>query len=313
MALSLALVAALAVDAVLGEPRRGHPLALFGRCAERLEARANRRRRRDGWGAMLCLVVPPVLIVGAIAAVLPPALAWGVAAIMLTFAIGRAGLIEHAEAVARPLVAGDLEQARRRVAWLVSRDATRLDASGVRVALLESVLENASDAIFASIFWFVAGGVVAGPAGAAAAVIAHRLVNTLDAMWGYRTPRFARFGWAAARLDDGLNWPAARLTAVLFALVGDTRAALACWRAQASQWSSPNAGPVMAAGAGALGIRLGGGAWYHGAWCERPILGGRRSPDDVDVVRALALADRAIAVLVVGVLVLARVSEASYP
>ena len=308
MELSLTLVAALAADAVLGEPRRRHPLALFGQCAERLEARLNRGRRGDGVLALLLLVTPPVLIAAILGAVLPAIAAWALAGLLLMVAVGRAGLIEHAEAVARPLAAGDVERARRRVAWLVSRDTERLDAAGVRIALLESVLENASDAVFGSMCWFVFGGVAAGPAGAAAAVVAHRLVNTLDAMWGYRTPRFARFGWAAARLDDGMNWPAARLTALLFALVGDTHTALVCWREQARRWSSPNAGPVMAAGAGALGIRLGGGAWYHGTWRERPALGGRRWPDDADVIRALGLTDRALAVVVVAVLVVVLIA-----
>lgn len=301
MELSLTLVAALAADAMLGEPRRRHPLAWFGRGAERLEGRLNRGRRRDGLVALLLLVVPPVLLVGGVAVRLPEPAAWVLAGLALMGALGRAGLIEHAEAVSRPLAASDLERARRRLAWLVSRDTDALDAVGVRSALLESVLENTSDAIFASLFWFVLGAIVAGPAGAAAAVVAHRLVNTLDAMWGYRTPRFLAFGWAAARLDDGLNWPAARLTAAAFALVGDTRAALACWREQAGRWSSPNAGPVMAAGAGALGVRIGGGAWYHGVWRERPALGGSRPPDDADTVRALALADRALAVVVVAI------------
>ncbi|AWN15453.1 adenosylcobinamide-phosphate synthase CbiB [Salinisphaera sp. LB1] len=302
MALSLMLVAALVADAVLGEPRRRHPLALFGRLADRVEARFNHGRRRNGMVALM--VGPPTLFVGACVAWVPSGLAWLLAGLVLVLAVGRAGLIEHAEAVARPLATGDLEGARQRVAWLVSRDTAQLDAAGVRGALLESVLENSSDAIFASVFWCVFGAAVAGPAGAAAAVLAHRLVNTLDAMWGYRTPRFIAFGWAAARLDDGMNWPAARLTALAFALVGDTRAAWTCWREQAGRWSSPNAGPVMAAGAGALGIRLGGGAWYHGAWRERPALGGGRTPEDVDVVRALGLADRALAVIVVAVLLM---------
>lgn len=301
------MAAALAADAVFGEPRRRHPLAAFGRIAERLEKRLNRGRRRDGVLALVLSVGAPTvvvgLIVGMVIAWLPEPAAWVLAGLALMLAVGRAGLIEHAQAVARPLAAGDLERARRRVAGLVGRDTERLDGAGVRRALLESILENTSDAIFASLFWFVAGGAVAGPAGAAVAVVAHRLVNTLDAMWGYRNPRFSAFGWAAARLDDGMNWPAARLTVLAFALVGDTRAALGCWRQPAVRWSSPNAGPVMAAGAGALGIRLGGGAWYHGAWRERPALGGPRAPDDVDVARALGLADRALAVVVVVVLI----------
>lgn len=302
MELSLALVAALATDAWLGEPRRRHPLAAFGRLAGYVEARWNRGRRAQGLAAVVLLVGAPALLIAGVTAALPAWIAWPVAGIVLFVAVGRAGLIEHAEAVAWPLAAGDLDTARCRVAWLVSRETARLDAPGVRGALLESVLENSSDAIFASIFWFVVGAAVAGPAGAAGALVAHRLANTLDAMWGYRSPRYAAFGWAAARGDDALNWPAARLTAAVFALVGDTRSAWVCWTEQARRWPSPNAGPVMAAGAGALGIRLGASARYHGGWRQRPALGCSRLPDDADASRALALIDRALAVIVIGVL-----------
>jgi adenosylcobinamide-phosphate synthase len=134
---------------------------------------------------------------------------------------------------------------------------------------------------------------VAGAPGA----LAYRLANTLDALWGYRSDRYARFGWAAARLDDLLNLLPARLTALAYALVGDTRRALACWRTQARAWKSPNAGPVMAAGAGALGLRLGGPARYRGKVEERPPLGAGELPTAVDIGRARALIDRALALL----------------
>ena len=121
-----------------------------------------------------------------------------------------------------------------------------------------------------------------------------RLANTLDAMWGYKNPRFLHFGWAAARIDDALNYIPARLTALSYALFGETKRALACWRRQAPVWESPNAGPVMSAGAGSLGLALGGAAIYHGQIEERPVLGEGRPARGTDVPRALSLVRRSI-------------------
>lgn len=292
--MSLALIGALALDAWLGEPRRWHPLVGFGRLAGWLEARLNRDTRTGGLAAVGAAVVPPVAGLWWLVAMLPSWAGWAAAAAPAALCIGRASLQAHVQAVAAPLAAGDLALARQRVALLVSRETAAMDAPAIRRAAIESALENGSDGIFATLFWFAAGGLVAGPGGAAALAVAHRLVNTLDAMWGYRSPRHARFGWAAARLDDAGNWPAARLTALGYALAGRTRQALACWRRQAPAWDSPNAGPVMSAGAGALGITLGGGGCYHGAWRDRPWLGEGGAPVDGAIRRALALIDRAL-------------------
>jgi adenosylcobinamide-phosphate synthase len=114
-------------------------------------------------------------------------------------------------------------------------------------------------------------------------------------MWGYRTARYERFGWAAARIDDLLNFLPARLAAFTYALCGHFAGAWRCWRAQAAQWDSPNAGPVMAAGAGALGVRLGGAAPYDGAWEDRPELGEGAAPDADAIRRALRLLQRSVA------------------
>ncbi|WP_282571258.1 adenosylcobinamide-phosphate synthase CbiB [Methylonatrum kenyense] len=285
---ALTCLLALLLDCSLGEPRRGHPLVLFGRLADGLEHRLNRVRggRWAGLLALLLLVAPTVLIAALASRLLSGVWLFAVELVVLYLAIGWRSLQLHAQAVARPLVVGDLSAARRAVALLVSRDTESLDESGVATAATESVLENGADAVTASLFWYVVAGLPG--------VVLHRLVNTLDAMWGYRTQRFLRFGWAAARLDDVLNWVPARLTALSYALVGRTRPALRCWRRQAGIWDSPNAGPVMAAGAGALGLRLGGAARYHGAWRQRPLLGEGMAADAGSVDRALGLLQRSL-------------------
>ncbi|WJW75156.1 adenosylcobinamide-phosphate synthase CbiB [Thiohalobacter sp. IOR34] len=281
MSTALAIAAALLLDRLFGEPRRWHPLVGFGRLAGALERRWNRPPPGGvlpGLAALLLLVLPPV----ALAAVLQAgAAAWPVGVLLLYLAIGQRSLEEHARTVAAALDAGDLAAARLAVGRLVSRDTAQLDADGVAGATVESVLENGNDALFGALFWFLVAG--------APGVVLYRLVNTLDAMWGYRTPRFLRFGRAAARLDDLLNWLPARLTALGYALLGDGRRAWRCWRAQAPAWKSPNAGPVMAAGAGALGVRLGGPARYHGDWQPRPPLGAGHAPHAADIGRALGL------------------------
>lgn len=280
--LPLAALAAVLLDRLLGEPRRFHPLVGFGTLAGWLEKRLNRRTIAGGALAWLLAVGPWV----ALAAALRPHAPFAVDVALLYFALGAQSLCEHAEAIARPLAAGDLAEARRRVGWIVSRDTSALDAAGVARAGVESVLENGNDAAFGALFWFALLG---GPG-----ALLFRLANTLDAMWGYRTERLNLFGRVAARADDLLNWPAARLTALTYALLGRTRTALACWRTQAPAWDSPNAGPVMAAGAGSLGVALGGAAIYHGQREERPPLGAGAPPTAADLGRAVGLVRRGL-------------------
>ncbi|NQD91632.1 cobalamin biosynthesis protein [Pseudomonas sp. CrR25] len=282
MSLALSSLAAVALDAWLGEPRRGHPLVAFGRLAARLERRFNPAGR--GWRShgvtAWCLAVLPLTLLAALLAQLE-AIGWAVEILALYAALGLKSLGEHATPVAQALRLGDLALARQRVGYLVSRHTAALDATGVARAGTESVLENGSDAVFAALFWFLVAG--------APGVVLYRLSNTLDAMWGYRNSRFERFGWAAAKIDDGLNYLPARLVALTYALLGSSARALRCWRRQAPQWDSPNAGPVMAAGAGALGVRLGGAAIYHGREEQRPPLGEGAEPCARDIERALNL------------------------
>ncbi|NKF21008.1 adenosylcobinamide-phosphate synthase CbiB [Solimonas marina] len=277
----LLMLPALLLDAAFGEPRRGHPLVVFGRVASRVEAVFNRGRaqRARGVVALLLLVLPPLALSAWLVrqAWLGPVFA----TLALYVCVGHRSLSEHARRVAEALRAGELPLARSRVGAIVSRDTEDMDATRVASATVESVLENGNDAVFGALFWFAVAG--------ATGVIVYRLVNTLDAMWGYRTPRFAYFGWAAARLDDGLNFVPARLTALSYALLGGTRNALRCWREQASHCESPNGGPVMTAGAGSLGLRLGGGARYFGVWKDKPAFGLGATPQVADIDRALAL------------------------
>lgn len=303
---ALCVVAALLLDRGLGEPRRWHPLVGFGRLVNRLEGRLldpaapPAVQRRHGAVGCAVLVGLPAALLAWVWPVPGTWLATILGVVVVYLSVGGRSLAEHARAVAAPLAAGDPAAARGRVAMLVSRDTDHLDEAGVARAAVESVLENGSDAVLAPVFWFV----VAGPPGA----LGYRLANTLDARWGYRTPRYRDFGRAAARLDDLLNWVPARLCALTYGLVaGRPAAAVRCWRSQAGACASPNAGPVMAAGAGALEVRLGGAGVYHGRREQRGELGRGRDPGFADIERAVRLLTRAV---VVWVLVIAMAEAA---
>ena len=277
----------LLLDRLLGEPPHHHPLVGFGRYASAIERLFRRLGANRGIGllAWSAAILPWVALAGS----LREGNIWLGLLLdvgLLYFAIGSRSLAEHARAVAAPLIAGDLPGARQRLSWIVSRDTSQLDESGVAKATVESVLENGNDAIFGALFWFALLG---GPG-----ALMFRLANTLDAMWGYRNERYLRFGWAAARIDDVLNYIPARLTALSYALLGNTADALRCWRTQAPAWDSPNAGPVMAAGAGTLGVSLGGPAIYHGQLEDRPRLGTGDAARATDIDKAVALVHNSI-------------------
>lgn len=305
-ALALMVIGACVLDRLLGEPARFHPLIGFGRIANQLESRFNNaaesasRRQRHGLMAWSLAVLVPTLAIGLLLLVLAPELQFLVGTVVLYFVIGGRSLQEHADRVRQDLLEGHLSDARTHVSWLVSRDTHQLNEAGISKACIESVLENGNDALFAPIFWFC----LLGPTGA----VLYRLANTLDAMWGYRTAHLLHFGRAAAKLDDALNYLPARLTALSYALVGRTRQAIDCWQTQASGWDSPNAGPVMAAGAGALNLKLGGAADYHGATEERLTLGAGEPPVPEDISRAQKLLRNALRLWLVGIILCATFS-----
>lgn len=210
--------AGLIADLLFGDPRRGHPVAAFGRAA----AGAERRLWRDhrGWGALHTLVcagsATGAAALAARAARNRPAAAVALTAAATWSVVGGTSLGREARAIGRALAAGDIESARERLPHLCGRDPQSLDGQQIARAVVESVAENTSDAVVGALVWGALGGVPG--------LVAFRAVNTLDAMVGHKSPRYRRYGWASARLDDVAGWPAARLTAVLAVAAGGARA-----------------------------------------------------------------------------------------
>lgn len=295
--LPLMLLAAVLLDRLFGEPQRFHPLAGAGFLAKRIEKICYRANYVSGVLSVCIVLIPLVLSVYLLRNV------FGVlfSVVVLYFAIAPRSLAEHAGRVAAAFADNDLPAARAAVGMMVSRDTTQLDEEGIARATVESVLENGNDAIFAALFWFVLAG--------APGVVLYRLSNTLDAMWGYRNQRYNEFGWAAARLDDVLNYIPARLTALSYTLLGHTRSAWHCWRQQAPAWDSPNAGPVMAAGAGALQVKLGGAAIYHGQLEQRPELGCGQPANRADIQRAVRLVQHTLYLWLIAICLAALLIE----
>ncbi|MFJ9077874.1 cobalamin biosynthesis protein [Streptomyces sp. NPDC102278] len=284
------VTAGLIGDRILGDPRRGHPVAAFGRAAASLERALWRDDRARGVvHALVCVGGAASLgALGSRAVRSRPAAARVALTAVATWAVvGGTSLGREARAIGGALRAGDTEVARERLPHLCGRDPQALDDQQMARAVVESVAENTSDAVVGALVW----GAVAGVPG----LLAFRAVNTLDAMVGHRSPRHLRYGWASARLDDLAGWPGARLTALAAVLAGpDRRGAVRAWRADAAAHPSPNAGPVEASFAGALGVRLGGTLAYGGRVEHRAVLNGAagRPVEVADIDRAVRLSRR---------------------
>jgi adenosylcobinamide-phosphate synthase len=282
------LLAGYGADLAFGDPRRWHPVAGFGQAAIALERRTYAPSRRNG--AVHAVALVGLAAAGAgLATRIAGRAGVGRGAVLAAatwVSLGGRSLVCEARAVAAHLERDDLEAARRAIPALVGRDPSRLDAAELSRATIESVAENTADAVVGALVW----GAIAGAPG----VLAYRAANTLDAMIGRRNERYGSFGWAAARLDDLMSWPGARLGAawaiVLAPLVeGSPRAAWRVTRRDGSAHPSPNAGQIEAAFAGALGLRLGGPLTYDGRVEERPTLGDGRAPRPDDILRAARL------------------------
>jgi adenosylcobinamide-phosphate synthase len=282
------LVLGYAADLAFADPRRGHPVAGFGRLAAALEGRgwADDRTRGAAYTGVLVGGVASVGWLAQRATVGRPLAEAGMVAVATWAVLGGRSLAREGLVMQRLLEADDLPGARDRLGHLCARDATGLAASELARASVESLAENTSDAVVAPLLW----GAVAGVPG----LVGYRAANTLDAMVGYRSEHYLRFGWASARLDDLLNLAPARVAAALTVasapLVGGRWGqALRIWRRDGSRHPSPNAGPVEASSAGALGVTIGGSNTYHGASEDRGTLGDGRPVVVADLARAVRL------------------------
>ncbi len=269
-------------DLVFADPRRHHPVAGFGAVAGALERVTYRDARWAGVAHAAGLLGAVALLGTAVDRLAGRA---GVAAATWTV-LGGTSLLRTVSDVTDRLASDDIVAARRLLPSLCGRDPAALDGDGIARAALESLAENTSDAQIAPLFWMVVDGVPG--------ALVYRAVNTLDAMIGYRSPRYARFGWAAARLDDVANIAPARITAALVVVCaplvgGSAWGALRAWRRDAGRHPSPNAGVVEAAFAGALGVRLGGPTRYPHGLEIRPTLGDGPAPQLDDLRRAVRL------------------------
>ena len=312
VATPLVLLAALAIDAAFGDPRwlyrfAPHPVAALGRLVAILDDKWNRPTLGAAARAWLGVLAAGLAIALAVA------IAWGLAlvlravpmgwvgeAVLASTLLSYRGLRDHVRAVAVGLDAG-LEHGRAAVAHIVGREPARLDVAGVSRAAMESLAENFSDGTVAPLFWFACFGLPG--------LAAYKAINTLDSMIGHRSPRHAAFGRFAARLDDAVNWPPARLCGLLIALAAFVLpgarggAALRCMVRDAAKHRSPNAGWPEAALAGALGVALAGPRSYPGEEVTDPWVGdGRRESDATDIRRALTLYRAAGAILAAGLL-----------
>lgn len=289
MGLEHQIMIAVGLDLALGDPRwLPHPVRGIGWLALRLET-LTRRYLGDTRGAGTVAALTTYAAAGAAAwavirgaAALHP-LAGDAAAIVLIYTtIAARDLAGHSMAVFQSLTAGDLDEARRRVGWIVGRDTDRLDPPGVVRASVESVAESTVDGVTAPLFY----AAVAGPVGA----IVYRAINTLDSMFGHQDQRYGRFGWAAARLDDAANYLPARFTAPLISVAAvllrlRPLASLRVLLRDGRKHASPNAGLTEAAMAGALGVRLGGVTYYDGQPLDKPTIGDELVPLDAEHIR----------------------------
>ncbi len=295
MLILCAMLGGFVLDRIFGDPAwLPHPVVAMGRYVARFERavrpRLPRTPRGELWGGALLAASLPLLTLALTlgACLLARRLHWGAELALQTFwcaqALASRGLAAESGKVYQKIESDDLPGAREAVARIVGRDTQRLDAEGVVKAAVETVAENFSDGVAAPLLYMAIGG--------APLAMVYKSINTMDSMVGYRNETYRCFGRCAARLDDAANYLPSRIAALFWiaaaALTGyDARAAFRVWRRDANKHLSPNAGQTEAACAGALGVQLGGDAWYFGRRCEKATLGDAlRRCEAEDILRA---------------------------
>lgn len=282
----LLLCIAMTIDALFGEPeavwrKLPHPAVIMGRLVDRCDQRWNQGTHRRLKGTLaLCVLCIGALLGGAALSAAPLGWLWSV--ILAAILLAQRSLVQHVTAVADGLRLS-LDEGRTQVSMIVGRDTSAMDAASVARAAIESAAENLSDGLVAPAFWFLVGGLPG--------ILLYKIVNTADSMIGYRTERHREFGWAAARLDDVLNWIPARLTAVLIIGLYGLWSAGTPIVADARRHRSPNAGWPEAAAARALDVALSGPRSYDGQMQDYPYVhptgAGNIGPTEID--RAVGL------------------------
>jgi adenosylcobinamide-phosphate synthase len=285
------LVLAIALDLSLGDPRwLPHPVVFIGRLISYLEVLLRKWFRNEiAAGVLLLLLTAGVSALAAwllirISSLLHPLAGFLSAAVLSYTCLAARSLHAESALVADALAAGNLAEARRMLSYIVGRDTADLDEPEIWRALVETVAENTSDGIIAPLFWLTLGGPVAG--------MAYKAVSTLDSMVGYKNERYLQLGWASARMDDLLNYIPARLTAFLMVLAAPLaglsgRGAMRMTRRDRLNHPSPNSGHPEAAAAGALGVQLGGKAYYGGRESWKQTIGDRLTPLDEQAYRGM--------------------------
>lgn len=298
MLVLIPLVAGYVLDLLLGDPRRlPHPVVLFGNLIGWIERKWNKGRCRFLKGGVVAVVYP----LGVLAA------GWGVAwcaqavgvwcsvlvaTVFVFYGLANRSLIQEGGEVIRALREQGLEAGRKRLSWIVGRDTSELTPKEIYTAVLETMAENLSDGVVAPLFYYAIGGFPA--------MMAYKMVNTLDSMIGYRDERFRQFGCCAARLDDALNYFPARLTALFMAVVAYRRGLFRFILRNCYMHASPNSGFPESAMAGILDCRFGGAHVYHGLLVEKPYIGDNdREVGYADYLKAVQMNQRVTLLAVV--------------
>lgn len=274
-------ILAFLMDCVIGDPRsKFHPVVLIGKLIAGLETwlySPEDSDKRKFWRGLLLMLLVLVICYGATAGIVYgvrrlglPYFSWGVEALLLSFTISPRNLAEAGREIQRYLAAGDIEEARFKVGWIVGRDTDKLTVPEITRATVETIAENIVDGVISPLFFFFLGGVPL--------AVAYRAANTMDSMIGYKNEKYLFFGRAAARTDDAWNYIPARITGLLLVLAAwllkyDWREAWRMMRRDAAKHPSPNGGFTEATVAGALGIRLGGLNYYFGRPSFRTYMG----------------------------------------